>query len=131
MAKFNVVNKTVRMELYDIIKYQLLTYCYVKRISVTESDLDCLTTLAISGENDLTEFCLLATEKRIFKSTQSVRNCLVKLEKNNLIQKEGKSKKKIELNPDMQTQIKGNIMINYKFVHIDPKELQGSTQESN
>lgn len=131
MAKFNLVNKTVRMELYDIIKYQLLTYCYVKRISVTESDLDCLTTLAISGENDLTEFCLLATEKRIFKSTQSVRNCLVKLEKNNLIQKEGKSKKKIELNPDMQTQIKGNIMINYKFVHIDPKELQGSTQESN
>jgi hypothetical protein len=131
MAKFNLVDKKIRMGLSDIIKYQIATHCYVNRISVTESDLDCLTTLALSGESDLTEFCLIATEKRIFKSTQSVRNCLVKLEKHNLITKEGKTKKKIGLNPEMRIQTNGNIMINYKFFHIDPQEAQGNTKEGN
>jgi len=127
MAKFNLVDKKVRMGLYDIVKYQIVTHCYVNRLMVTESDLDCLVTLAMAGEYDLTEFCLLATEKRIFKSTQSVRNCLVKLEKNNLITKEGKTKKKILLNPEMKVQTSGNIMINHKFFHIDPQEAQGGS----
>ena len=131
MAKFNVVDKKVRMGLYDIVKYQIVTHCYVNRITVTDTDLDCLATLAMTGEYDLTEFCLLATEKRIFKSTQSVRNCLVKLEKNNLINKEGKTKKKIGLNPDMRIQTSGNIMINHKFFHIDPQETQGGPKEGN
>ena len=124
MAKFNVVDKKVRMGLYDIVKYQILTHCYVKRIPVTESDVDCLATLAISGESDLTEFCLLVTQKRIFKSTQSVRNCIVKLEKNNLIGKEGKTKKKkkILVNPDLNLQTVGNILINHKFFYLDPQE---------
>ena len=107
MAKFNVVDKKVRMGLYDIVRYQILTYCYVNRVQATESDLDCLTILAMTGESDLTEFCLLITEKRIFKSTQSVRNCLVKLERNNLITKEGK----------------GNIKKDYDIVHTNWKQL--------
>lgn len=131
MAKIKLVEQKVRMGLFDIVKYQIATYCYVKRITVTESDLDCLTALALSGENDLTEFCLLATQKRIFKSTQSVRNCLVKLEKYNLIVKEGKTKKKIYVNPEANIQTKGNIMTNYKFFYIEPQEAQGYTKEGN
>jgi hypothetical protein len=126
MARFNVVDKKVRMGLYDIVRYQILTYCYVNRVQVTESDLDCLTILAMTGESDLTEFCLLITEKRIFKSTQSVRNCLVKLERNSLITKEGKTKKRIGVNPLMKLQTFGNILINHKFVYVDPQETQGS-----
>lgn len=131
MAKIKLVEQKVRMGLYDIVKYQISTHCYIKRIPVTESDLDCLSTLAISGENDLTEFCLVATEKRIFKSTQSVRNCLVKLERHNLIIKEGKTKKKIFINPEMRIQTQGNIMTNYKFFHIDPQEAQGHTAQAD
>lgn len=126
MAKFNVIEKKVVMGMYDVIRYQILTHCYINRISVTDSDLDCLTTLAVTGETELTEFCLLITEKRIFKSTQSVRNCLVKLEKNNLISKEGKNKKRIGLNPAMKIQTDGNILVNYKFIHIGSKETQAS-----
>ena len=126
MAKFNVVDKKVRMGLYDIVRYQILTYCYVNRIQATESDLDCLTILAMTGESDLAEFCLLITEKRIFKSTQSVRNCLVKLERNNLISKEGKTKKKIAVNPMMKLQTYGNILINHKFIYVGTEETQGS-----
>lgn len=127
MAKFNVIDKKVVMGLHDIIKYQVLTHCYVNRIPVTDSDLECLATLAASGESDLTEFCLLVTEKRIFKSTQSVRNCLVKLEKNNLISKEGKTKKKIVLNPTMRVQTSGNILVNHKFIRVDTQETQGGS----
>jgi hypothetical protein len=122
MAKFNVVDKKVRMGLYDIVRYQILVYCYVNRIQVTDSDLECLATLAVTGESDLTEFCLLITEKRIFKSTQSVRNCLVKLERNNLISKEGKTKKKITVTPGMMIQTHGNILINNKFFYLDTQE---------
>lgn len=123
MAKFNVVDKKMRMGLYDVVKYQIATHCYIKRINMSDSDLDCLTTLAVAGESDLTEFCLLITEKRIFKSTQSVRNCLVKLEKNNLIKKEGKTKKKIVMNNDLNIQCSGNILINYKFIHVGSEEV--------
>ena len=127
MAKFNVVDKKMRMGLYDVVKYQIATHCYIKRINMSDSDLDCITTLAVAGESDLTEFCLLITEKRIFKSTQSVRNCLVKLEKNNLIRKEGKTKKKIILNKDLNIQSSGNILINYKFIYVDSEEIKGNT----
>jgi hypothetical protein len=127
MAKFNVVDKKMRMGLYDIVKYQIATHCYIKRVSMSDSDLDCLTTLAVAGESDLTEFCLLITEKKIFKSTQSVRNCLVKLEKNNLIKKEGKTKKKIVLNSELNVQSSGNILINYKFIHVGSEEIKGNT----
>lgn len=127
MAKFNVIEKKVVMGMYDVIRYQILTHCYINRIAVTDSDLDCLTTLAVTGETELTEFCLLITEKRIFKSTQSVRNCLVKLEKNDLISKEGKNKKKIRLNTAMKIQTDGNILVNYKFIHVGSKETQTST----
>ena len=131
MAKFNVVDKKVVTNLQDIVKYQIIVHCYVNRIPVTESDLDCLTILAILGESDLTEFCLLVTEKRIFKSTQSVRNCLVKLEKNNLISKEGKTKKKITLSSVMKIQTSGNILINHKFIHVGTQEIQGGAQEND
>ena len=131
MAKFNLIEKKVRMELYDIVKYQMLTHCYIKRISVTDSDLDCLTILAILDGCELTEFCLIATEKRIFKSTQSVRNCLVKLEKHNLITKEGKYKTKVSLNQDVKVQTSGNILVNHKFFYIDPQETQGHPQSGS
>jgi hypothetical protein len=127
MAKFQLSESKIMMGLYDIVKYQILTYCYTKRIQVNESDLDCLTILAMLGETELTEFCLVATEKRIFKSTQAVRNCIVKLEKVNLVQKEGKTKKKILVNPDMKLLNAGNILIVNKFIYFDTSKVEGNT----
>ena len=49
MALVNQVTKKVRMSLSSVVKYQILTYCYLNDISVTNSDLDCLTLLAIEG----------------------------------------------------------------------------------
>lgn len=134
MAKFAIVDKNVQMDLTEIVKYQLITHCYVKGIILTESELECLTLLAFTGDCELSLFCDMVVDKAIFKSTQTVRNCLVKLEKLNLISKkklndipkESRSKKKINVSDDIVICNKGNILLNYKIVHVGTQEAIGN-----
>lgn len=118
MAIVNQVDKRVRMTTWQIVKYQILTHCYLIGIQVSEADLECLTYLAVEGEQELTSFCIKAHAKNIFSSTQSVRNCLTKAEKKKLIVKEGKNKKKIFINPIMNVHSKGNVLLDYKFLSV-------------
>lgn len=122
MALVNQVGKKVKMEKFDIVKYQILTHCYLNKINVSEADLNCLTYLALEGDQELTNFCNKAHTHKIFSSTQSVRNCLTKAEKKNLIKKEGKNKKKIFINPDLNVYSKGNILLDFKFLSVETKE---------
>lgn len=139
MAKVNVVNKQVRMDLDDIIKYQLITHCYINRILLSDLDLDCLTSLGKMGESELTDFCVYMAEKRLqhklksWKPTkssermpdaspQTIRNVLIKVEKENLIVKSGKGRKRISLNPDLKIQTSNSILLNYKIVHVAAEE---------
>lgn len=137
MAKVNVVNKQVQMGLPDIIKFQLLTHCYINHITLSELDYDCLTQLGILGESELTDFCTLMAERRLQAklktmseaagkkldaSPQTIRNVLIKVEKDGLIQKTGKGRKKISIHPDLKVQTEGNILLNYKLVHLESKE---------
>lgn len=118
MAKVNQVTKRVRMEdLKDIVKFQLLTYCHINKISVSDADLNCLTLLAIVGQNELTSFCTWAHTQNIFSSVQSVRNCLTKAEKKGLVNKEGKNKKLIYINKDVQVVATTPILLDYKFLY--------------
>lgn len=119
MALVNQVEKRVKMNRWEIVKYQLVTYCYLYKIALSESDLDCLTLLALEGELELTVFCNKAYEKKIFSSIQSVRNCLTKVEKKSLIKKEGKNKKKISINPAVKLHAHGNILLDYKFLSVE------------
>lgn len=113
-----VVNKQVEMARSEIIKFQIITHCYINKLVMSESDYNCLTLLGALGESDLTEFCTLASTHNIFKSTQTVRNCIVKMEKQGIITKVGRSKKRIALSPDLQIQANGQILLNYKFFHV-------------
>ena len=122
MAIVNQVDKKMKMSKWDIVKYQILTHCYINKISVSEADLNCLTYLAIEGDQELTNFCNKAHTKDIFSSIQSVRNCLTKAEKKNLIKKEGKNKKKIFINPDIKVFCIGNILLDFKFLSIETQE---------
>lgn len=128
MAKFKVVKKIISMTDKEIIKFQLMSHCYVYNIPVNNSDLDCLTLLGMLGETDLISFCDIVTSNKIFKSAQTVRNCLVKLEKNGLLNKTGKSKKVIKLNPNMNIQCSGNIFLDYKIYTIEPDKVEGSLE---
>ena len=119
MAIVNQVEKRVRMNSWQIVKYQILTHCYLYDIPVSEAELNCLTYLVFEGEQDLTLFCQKAFDKKIFSSTQSVRNCLTKSEKKGLIKKQGKNKKKIYINPDMNVNATGNVLLDYKFLCVE------------
>ena len=122
MAEFKIVEKKAKLEYWDLIKFQILTYCYLEKVAVSESDLDCLTFLALSGEEELTIFCTRCAERGIFSSAQTVRNALTKAEKKNLIVKDGKAKKRISLNPELKVFSQGNVLLDYKFAALAPSQ---------
>jgi hypothetical protein len=124
MALVNQVQKRVKMPKWDVVKFQILTHCYINRIAMSESDLNCLTLLSFNQPIELTSFCYDASaeEEWIFKSPQTVRNCVNKAEKNGLIVKDEKNKKIIMINPNLKIQTEGNILLDYKFLGNDTQE---------
>lgn len=124
MALVNQVQKRVKMPKWDVVKYQILTHCYINRIAMSESDLNCLTLLSFNQPIELTNFCLDASaeEDWIFKSPQTVRNSINKAEKHGLVVKSKTNKKMILLNPDLKIQTEGTILLDYKFLGHDTQE---------
>jgi hypothetical protein len=124
MALVNQVQKRVQMPKWDIVKFQILTHCYINRIAMSDSDLNCLTLLSFNEPIELTHFCYDASaeEEWIFKSPQTVRNCINKAEKNGLVIKDAGNKKLIKINPDLKVQTQGNVLLDYKFLGHDTQE---------
>jgi hypothetical protein len=124
MALVNQVQKKVRMSKWDVVKFQILTHCYINRITMSESDLNCLTLLSFNEPIELTNFCLDASaeEDWIFKSPQTVRNSINKAEKNGLVIKDPSNKKLIKLNPNLKIQTSGTVLLDYKFLGHDTEE---------
>jgi len=126
MAIVNQVQKRVKMPKWDVVQFQILTYCFINRISINDSDLNCLTLLSFNQPIALTYFCYDASSEEgwIFKSPQTVRNAINKAEKQNLVVKDVKNKKMIALNPDIKIQTEGTILLDYKFLGNDSEESQ-------
>jgi len=122
MALVTQVEKRVKMSKWDAVKFQILTHCYINRIAMSESDLDCLTLLSFNQPIGLNDFCYDASseESWIFKSPQTVRNSINKAEKNKLVIK---SKKQISLNPELKIQVEGTLLLDYKFLGHDTQEV--------
>ena len=128
MALVNQVKKQVQMPKWDLVKYQILTHCYINRITVSDSDLNCLTLLSFNEPVELTSFCYDASseESWIFKSPQTVRNCINKAIKKDLVVKDSNNKKVITLNPTIKVQTEGTILLDFKFLAHDSKESAGT-----
>lgn len=129
MALVNQVQKRVKMPKWEVVKFQILTHCYINRIAMSESDLNCLTLLSFNQPIELTHFCYDASaeEDWIFKSSQTVRNCINKAEKNDLVVRDVNNKKLIMLNPSLKIQTEGTVLLDFKFLGDDTKE----TAEAN
>jgi len=124
MPVVNQVQKRVKMAKWDLVKYQIMTYCYINRIAVSDSDLSCLTLLSFNEPIELTSFCYDASSEEflIFKTPQTVRNSINKSEKKGLIVKDPSNKKNIMLNPDMRIQTIGDVLLDFKFFAHGTKE---------
>jgi hypothetical protein len=121
MALVTQVEKRIKMSKWDAVKFQILTHCYINRIAMSESDLNCLTLLSFNQPIGLNDFCYDASseESWIFKSPQTVRNSINKAEKNSLVIK---NKKQISLNPNLKVQTEGTLLLDYKFLGYDTQE---------
>lgn len=124
MALVNQVEKRVKMPKWDVVKFQILTHCYINRITMSESDLNCLTLLSFNQPIELSYFCVDTStdEEWIFKSPQTVRNSINKSEKNGLVIKDPSNKKLIKLNPSLKIQTTGTILLDYKFLAYESQE---------
>jgi hypothetical protein len=118
MAKANLVQKKVKLGYKDIIQYQLMTYCFMQKIKLSDNELECLTLLGTYGNTELSVFCKSAVVEKVFKTPQTVRNFLTKAYKLNLVTKEGTNKKQISLNDNLKVQTKGNIILDFKMFHL-------------
>ena len=123
MAIVNKVEKRIKVDRDDVIKYQIVTYCFMNNIQISSSDLKCLLELAKTETTDLTNFCTNISKKKIFKSPQSCRNAITKSEKKGLIVKSGNNKKTIRINEEMNIQIEGPLFLEYKILGVKSKEL--------
>jgi hypothetical protein len=124
MATVNRVEKKAVMPKWDLIKFQISTYCYLNRIAVSDSELDCLTLLSLNDPVDLNEFCFDLSEEAswIYKSAQSARNAINKCQKKNLVIKNPNDKKQILINPELKLQTEGNIFYELKFLAKDDSQ---------
>jgi len=132
-----------RISRWGLIRFQILAWCSLRNIQVTNSDLDALALLALMGKTKLTAFCeeLVKTEastgpkfkknkgtnkeyKYIFDSCQSARNDLRKLAEKNLIKREGRNKSNIQvwINPEMDIHIDSNLLVNLQLLCLDSTE---------
>lgn len=122
------IEKVIRMSEYDIIRYQIITYCFTNRVDISEAEMDCLALLARNGECKLIDFLYAASsekrdteleyQKEIFKTSQTVRNFLIKAEKLNLVTKSGTGKKTIKVNPDLNIFAGESILLDLKVVYL-------------
>jgi len=124
MALVNQVQKRVKMPKWDIVKFQILTHCYINRITMSDSDLNCLTLLCFNQPIELSNFCLDASSEEdwIFKTPQTVRNSINKSEKNGLISKDFNNKKLIVINSALKIQTEGVVYLDYKLLSNDTEK---------
>jgi hypothetical protein len=122
MAIVNKVDLKHQVDIDVSIKYQIVTYCFFNDTLISNSDLKFLTELAKVQGIELTKFCDYTVGKNIFKSSQSARNAITKAEKKNLLIKKGHNKKTISLNPDINVQSNGLVLLDYKILGRESKE---------
>lgn len=93
-----VITKQVKIDSkFRMVKFQFLLYCYLHNIVLSDADLNCLTTIAIKGYSKSTIKSIV--ENDIFKSEQTVRNCIVKLTNLKILVKDSLGK---VINPEIQ-----------------------------
>lgn len=114
------VTRTIRMDNeLELIKFQLITHCFVTNTQLNDTELNLLALLGKMGEIRLMEFCKLAAEQGVLGNPTAVNNCLAKIEKSKLFIKKGSGKKLVYLNPDIKIYSKGTVLLHYKIIKQD------------
>jgi hypothetical protein len=122
MAVVKKVDFKLKVDINVSIKYQILTYCFFNDVLLTKTDLEFLYELSLNSKIEIAKFCEILTNRKIFKSSQSARNAISKIEKKGLLIKAGNNKKTITINKAMNVQTNGLVLLDYKILGNDSKE---------
>jgi len=122
MAIVNKVDLKMKVDIDLSIKYQIITYCFFNNILISNSDLKFLAELSKNRNIELTKFRLKLVEDKIFKSPQSARNAISKAERKKLIVKKGNNKKTISLEKNINVQIEGLVLLDYKILGYESQK---------
>jgi|TARA_R110000796_G_scaffold46369_2_gene112055 hypothetical protein len=122
MAVVKKVDFKLKVDINVSIKYQILTYCFFNDVLLTKTDLEFLYELSLNSKIEIAKFCEILTDRKIFKSSQSARNAISKIEKKGLLIKAGTNKKTITINKAMNVQTSGLVLLDYKILGNDSKE---------
>ena len=125
MALVKTVNLKLKVDIDTSIKYQILTYCFFNNILLSNSHLKFLCELAKNDNVELTKFCIDLVKQDVFKSPQSARNAITKAEKKGLLSKKGTNKKTISINPNINVQKEGLVLLDYKVLGNASEITQG------
>lgn len=121
----------VRLSKFEIVKYQLIHYCFMKKVKINDTELDILSYLGELGKIRMSVFCEKAAKKGLLGTHQAVNTCLGKLLRSDLYVKEGVGKKKIYLNPKLKIYAEGNIVITIKLIKVEPNYVPGAVQKNS
>jgi len=109
---YKVVQQNLEMDLHNLIKYQLVNYCFVQDMHLSPNQLETLTYLSEWGEMNMSDFCeKISDDLEIYKSAQTVRNFILDCIKDKLVVRTGKGSKNIEITSDAELLCEGNIVI--------------------
>jgi hypothetical protein len=124
----NRIQKKVRVSAHDLVKYQIMTeVMFFNKEHLIPSDIELLTLLGLWGPMELGAFCTKAAKtinkdikpEEIAVRAQNVRNRVVKLEKRSLVEKNGRSKKVIQITGRIPVAAKGNVLLDYNFLAVE------------
>ena len=122
MALVKKVDLKLKVGMDKCIMYQILSYCFFKEIIISNSDLKFLMELSKRNGIELTKFCIELVSKDIFKSPQSARNAITKAAKKGLVIKNGTNKKTITISSDINVQVEGLVLLDYKILGNESQE---------
>jgi len=122
MALVKKVDLKLKVGMDKCIMYQILSYCFFKEIIISNSDLKFLMELSKRNGIELTKFCIELVNKDIFKSPQSARNAITKAAKKGLVIKNGTNKKTISISSDINVQVEGLVLLDYKILGNESQE---------
>lgn len=113
------VQKNIPLNLHDIIRFQVTTYCFLNKIRISPAQLDTLAYLGEWGDMNISDFCNEIVTQDIFGNPQTVRNFILKCVRDGYVVRKGKGNKEIALVDDFELLAEGNILIEMKVYHVE------------
>lgn len=109
------VEKKIKVNYADAIRIQIILYCFMHKINLSDNEVNCLIVLCSFREYNLSKFCIHVAELGVFKSPQTVRNFIVKAISLKLVEKTDTG---IKISDKLDIVRTGDMLIKYDILYV-------------